>query len=251
MDIKIKIAVCDDTKKDMDILVDFLDDYAYKKKIDMEVETFLSGNDLIERYESNPAFDLLFFDVEMPVQSGIDVAHIVKTKFDNSVKVVFVSNYPKYMQDSFKVHPYHFLQKPVNEAMIEKLMDDFIRDYALSGTFVTVIDEFGKNFTVNIDDIYYIETFDAKKRMLTFVCKDRKIEARGVLNDWYDKLKDFAFHVLSRSTIVNLSHIHCISEEEILLDNGEKLWASRKYKKILLDNYLNQIVAIKRGGLLK
>ena len=43
------------------------------------------------------------------------MADRIKRNVDHDVKVVFVSNYPEYMQDSFKVHPYHFLQKKVTD----------------------------------------------------------------------------------------------------------------------------------------
>ena len=231
---KLKIAICDDTKQDIDNLTNILEDYEYNNKRDIDIDIFHSGDELLERYESPSVdFQLVFLDIEMPGESGIDVAQKIKNKYGHKVNIVFVSNYPEYMQDSFKVHPYHFLQKPVSKDQIDKLMKDVFRDIVLSNTYITVVDDFGKSYTVDIADIYAIQTIDAKKRLLSFEYKNSKQEARGILIEWYDKLKDYAFCLLSRSAMVNLAHIHCINEDEILLDNGEKLWVSKKNKKVL------------------
>ena len=34
-------------------------------------------------------------------------------KIDPHVFIIFVSNYPEYMQDSFRIHPFYYLIKPL------------------------------------------------------------------------------------------------------------------------------------------
>ena len=38
-------------------------------------------------------------------------------------------------------------------------------------------------------------------------------------------------------------------DQDVILDSGEKISVSKRNKKILVSQYLNQVVAIKRGGL--
>ena len=46
-----------------------------------------------------------------------------------------------------------------------------------------------------------------------------------------------------------LTHIHFFEGLDLILDNGEKILVSKRNKKRLMDQYLNQVVAINRGGL--
>lgn len=242
----LNLAICDDNEADREKLDRLLTEYAFCHDYDFYIEEFGNGEELLARYVKQDLFHVLFIDIEMPGESGIDVAYMVKQEVDHEVMVVFVSNYPEYMQDSFKVHPYHFLQKPVSEAMISRLMDDILYEITYHKTLVTIIDAYQKEYTVNINDIYYIETIDAKNKELSFHLYGEQISAKGILTTWANMLKDCAFHVCSRTVLVNLTHIHYINGTEIVLDNGEKISVSKNNKKLSLSSYLNQIVSVKR-----
>lgn len=242
----LNLAICDDNEADREKLDHLLTEYAFCHDYDFHIEEFGNGEELLTRYVKQDLFHILLIDIEMPGESGIDIAYMVKQTVDHGVMVVFVSNYPEYMQDSFKVHPYHFLQKPVSGAVISKLMDDILYEINYYKTLVTIIDAYQKEYTVNINDIYYIETIDAKNKELSFHLYGEQISAKGILTTWSNMLKDYAFHVCSRTVLVNLTHIHYINGMEIVLDNGEKIFVSKKNKKLLLSSYLNQIVSVKR-----
>lgn len=245
----LNIAICDDCEKDRRKMIHLLLRYAFAREYDFHIEEFQDGRQLQEQYRTKGAFQILFMDIEMPGESGIDLADRLKRTADYDVKVVFVSNYPEYMQDSFKVHPYHFLQKPVSDTDVQKLMDDVVFDMAYNKTLVTMVDGYENEYTVNIDDIYYLETVDAKNKELAFHLKDKTIHAKGILTTWSRSLQEHAFHVCSRTVLVNLTHIHFFEGLDLILDNGEKILVSKRNKKRLMDQYLNQVVAINRGGL--
>lgn len=141
------------------------------------------------------------------------------------------------------------LQKQVTDVEIQKLMYDVLLDMEHNKTLVSIIDGYKNEYIVNINDIYYLETVDAKNKELAFHLKDKTIHAKGILSTWSSSLHEHAFHVCSRTVLVNLTHIHFFNGLDVILDNGEKISASKRNKKILVSQYLNQVVAIKRGGL--
>ena len=246
---RLNVAICDDSEKDRKYFMQLLTKYAFAHDHDFHIVEFGDGQELKERYSDKDSFQILFIDIEMPGESGIDVAERIKRTIDHDVKVVFVSNYPEYMQDSFKVHPYHFLQKQVTDAEVQKLMDDVLFDVEHDKTLISIIDGYDNEYAVHINDIYYLETVDAKNKELAFHLKDKIIHAKGVLSNWSHALQEHAFYVCSRTILVNLTHIHYFNGLDVILENGEKISVSKRNKKVLLDNYLNQVVAIKRGGL--
>ena len=107
----LNIAICDDEAKEFEPLCHLLDVCSFQFNIDLHIDTYTNAQALLTRYrESTGApYQLLFLDIEMPDGSGITLADVIKRNFDHHVMIVFVSNYPKYMQDSFAVYPFHFL----------------------------------------------------------------------------------------------------------------------------------------------
>lgn len=243
----LNIAICDDEIKCINLLCRFLNEYSFRFDIDFRISSFSSGKDLINSYNKSEKYNILFLDIELPKENGIDIAYTVKHYFDKNVLCIFVSNYPKYMYDCFSVHPYQFIQKPITAAIIEKLMSDIISDIDEQSIYITIIDDTEKKYTLNINDLYYIETINAKSKDIAFYTNDNKIITKGTLTDWKNRLADNLFVPCSRTVFVNLLHIHYFQDEEIILDNDTKIHVSKRCKKAIMDEYLNKVVAVRRN----
>lgn len=241
----LKIAICDDDKKEAYILHSILDTYQMMHDIDFQISHFQNGKALIEAYSSPGTFHILFLDVEMPELDGIKTAELIRKLQDRRVIIVFVSNYPKYMQDSFSVHPYHYLQKPVSQEKIMDLMQHIIQDIEDEKILRTLIQSDQSEETINLKDILYIETIDAKHEFIKFHFENRSITTRGTLTKWEKELADYNFFLCYRGFLVNLIHIHFFDNRELVLNNGERIPISRKNEKTLRDLYLNRVVILK------
>ena len=84
-------------------------------------------------------FQLLFIDVEMPELSGLDVAKRIRKLPDRDVKIVFVSNYPEYMQNSFDFQAFQYLSKPLSYEKFNMVMNNIIEDFNLTHTVQFII----------------------------------------------------------------------------------------------------------------
>lgn len=180
----------------------------------------------------------------MPDGSGITLADVIKRNFDHHVMIVFVSNYPKYMQDSFAVHPYHFLQKPVPEVEMKQLLSDILEEYTKNLSLISVVDGYDREYTLNLKDVYYIEVKNAKSKELCFHMREDVVPAKGTITTWSSMLDETMFMMCSRTVLVNLSHIHYLKDCTIIFDNGASVSMSRRNRKLITDRYLNQVVAL-------
>ena len=95
---------------------------------------------------------------------------------------------------------------------------------------------------VNISDIFYIESVD--KRTFIYLEKD-VLRTDYRLYQLAEKLSDFGFVQISKSCIVNINTLESIkplinSRMEATLQNGERLYITRKY--------LDDIRQALRGG---
>ena len=79
----LNLAICDDNEYDCNELQRLLTAYSFQHHIDFHIEIFHSGNDLIHKYHTSNRFQVLLIDIEMPEESGIDIAEIIKLRIDH------------------------------------------------------------------------------------------------------------------------------------------------------------------------
>ena len=180
----------------------------------------------------------------MPDINGLYLAEKIK-KIDKHVYIIFISNYPKYMQDSFRIHPFYYLVKPVSDDIFIRTMNDIISSIESENRLVTLINIGERDETVNIKDIYYIDVEDSKKEILTFHFFNKKKTTKGTLQDWLKKLSPYDFFQCHRGIIVNLIHIHYFESGFAIMDNEEKIPISRKKQQQLKEIYSKNIVRLK------
>ena len=242
----LNIAICDDSKSDAQALYKMLNTCSFECDIDLHIDLFSNGKDLIEHYNKDNflQYHVLLLDIEMPSLNGIKTADIIKHTKDYNIIIVFVSNYPEYMHDSFSVHPYHFLQKPVKEDEVNRLISDIISDYNHNHSMIALLDCYDREYTINLKDVYYIDCTNSRAKQLSFYLRDSSIETRGTLSYWKSKLEDGSFISCTRTILVNLNHIHYIKDNRIILDNGNTITVSKRNKKFIIENFLNKVVAV-------
>ena len=170
-----KTAICDDNITEINILTNYLKQYEIEYDIEFKTDLYSSADALIEKYISVGMYDLLFLDVEMPGKNGLDAASIIRQRGDRDVRIIFVSNYPEYMQDSFNVQAFHYLSKPLSYECFSDVISRIIKYYEESHTTKVLISEDNVKEIVNIRDILYIETVKSQKDTLHFALKKHDI----------------------------------------------------------------------------
>ena len=241
----LKIGICDDDKSIIHQLTEILWRYQMATDHNFKISHYSNGLDLLSAYTEPHTYHILFLDVEMPEKNGIDTAREIRRLKDRAVNIVFVSHYPKYMQESFSVHPFYYIQKPLSENMIFELMGDIISEIQEQYVIYTLVDTMDAETTINIKDVLYINVQNSKAQTICFHLKDHAVNAKGTISHWKNALEDYGFLLCQRDILVNLSAIHYFSGNSIILHNGEHLPISRGNRKKIRDMYLNRIIAHK------
>ena len=162
----LNIAVCDDNIQSLTAMSDYLKKFEMNYDIDFKTSLFTNGADLLAEYKSSGVFHVLFLDVEMPEMSGLEIAQTVRSLPDRNVKIVFFSNYPKYMQDSFNVRAFHYLSKPLTYSNFEKIMQQLLSDFESSKVTKLLIKGDYSEELISIQDIISVNAEDSRKRRL-------------------------------------------------------------------------------------
>ena len=220
------IGICDDGIEVCQFIEKIIKEFSKTYSERLNVSVWYKGEDLKEYLEEGHSLDLLYLDIELFRLSGIDVAEYIRNRMeDRRMQIVYISGKQSYAQKLFKTQPMDFLVKPISKIQIEeslKLALHLLKEKAGRFRF-----ERGKEVHyILYPDILY---FCSHGRKIQIVTKAGKEEYYGKLNEISMQLPKEFLRIHS-SFLVNTEWIASYSYEQIVLENGEILNVSQKYR---------------------
>lgn len=79
------------------------------------------------KYMERNYFDVVFLDIEMPEVSGIELAKIIKDRYDN-IAIVFITAYDKYAVEAFRINAMDYIMKPFNREVLKETLERIIQN---------------------------------------------------------------------------------------------------------------------------
>lgn len=223
------IAIIDDDKLMSDFLKNICLNF-YEEK-DIIVDCFFNGTLLLE---SKNRYDLIFLDIELGIDNGIEIAKKLRNK-DKHVQIVIVSGYEKYKMSAYSIHCFDYLDKPVTSQKIDCILQEF-EDYTFSlkedeYIILKVLQGIKK---IYLSTIYYIEY---RERKIFIYTTSDTYSMYGKLSDLYEKLRRRGFGISHRAYIINFRKISMIQGNEITLADLTRLPLSKSKRNCFLEEF--------------
>jgi len=157
----LSIALCDDDIAFMHSMLKYIDIFSFSHlNLSISTHEFNNGYDLINSIKSGINYDVVFLDVEMPKINGLELAESIRAECHlEDVIIIFVSNYSRYMQDSFSSHPFYYFQKPLIEDSFINVLNEISEILYKKHKTYTVISSDMTEYLLNLDKIIYIESY--------------------------------------------------------------------------------------------
>lgn len=246
----LQIAICDDSGEDSRkiraLLEQILDEYSIRYGI----QIFEDGEELLD---SPAIFDLIFMDVRLNGEDGIEVAEKLYCR-NRASKIIFQSHLSQYCGDAVnKSHAFAFLEKPVEKQILEKQMRDFLETWrnaqetwvSLVQTGAAALKNKRQMVRLPVCDIYYFEC-QKNGKTIKAVTERGNFLYQGVLSDVEERMEPFGFAVCNRGILVNLNKIARLDGYGIIMTNGSKLPLSQRRSAVFKDKlqqfYYNPLV---------
>lgn len=227
------IAICDDNSADAEKIRFSLMDITQ----DLEMKCFSTGTELIESVKSGNNYSVLFQDVYLENESGIEVAKSVK-ELSPDTQVIFVTSSLDHAIDAFKVQATDYLVKPCSEADIVKA---FARVSVKMNTkySVPVVINTGKEIHVfHTEKVIKIES----DRHYTVICCSNNRTERLLINFSYvAELFGNKFIEIRRGLLVNPRFIEKISGVNVILADGSSYILPKAKKDAVTAKYIEYI----------
>lgn len=241
-----KIGVCDNDIAFGCRIEKYLQEYACRERLKIDITIFLSGDEYLRFLKKEPPLDVIFLDIGFGENTdGVMVGKVIRSDLKNeTTQIVYVSAMESYDLKLFKNRPIDFLVKPVEKRDIERVMKEYIRVFGHKSRNVFEYGIGRKKFRVRDDEIMYFQCVGRKVEIVTR--RGGNAEFYGNMEEVEGKLNENNFWRIHKSYIVNVSYISEFRAEEICLTNGEILPISRRRRKGIRDKILEERIRRKK-----
>jgi DNA-binding LytR/AlgR family response regulator len=232
----ITIAVCDDNEREVKEIAGYVREEFEKLNIVHKIIQCSNGEDLIYELDEVGQFDIVFLDIELGRDNGIDAAVTLRQK-NPYCQIIFVSGYKRYYKDAFRVQPFQFIDKPIDEQEIVEVIQAVAQKVVVDDQ-VFSFEYKWQQYRILLKDILY---FVSDYRVIRLQTKDGK---EYVFYGKMDEVEsaigehDAVFLRLHKSYMVNMAHIKVFNGEDVVMQDEKRFKISARKKKGVLEKYL-------------
>ena len=227
------IAICDDSKKDAEMIKFSLMDITDE----IEILWFSTGAELIDSIKSGTFYTLIFQDVYLENELGVDIAKAVK-ELSPDTQIIFVTTSLDHAIDAFRVQAIDYLVKPCSEAEVVKAFSRVTMRINKPSSSSVVMNS-GKNIR-----IFYPENvikIESDRHYTNIYCKNKKTERLLIKFSRVAESFDKNFIEIRRGLLVNPEYIERITGATVILSDGSTYILPKAKKDSVITQYTDYV----------
>lgn len=228
----VKIALCDNDFSDLEAIGVLLERYRTERNRKLKVVMFHDPLELLSAMEEqSERFDILFLDILMPFQNGIETAAEIR-QYNKDLKIIFLTSSLEFGVQAFSVNAYQYLLKPISVENFFPVMDALceICDKERASSFLLHC----KSGIVRVEprQIEYCEIIN--RTLLFHLTSGQVLECTGNMGEMYDHLAHYGcFLRVHRSYFINMDYVRQLSYRSITMSCLDEIPLPRgKYNEV-------------------
>lgn len=227
----INIAFCDDDNSILNEISGLLTKYCAQSEKEIRYRFFHSPLELMAEVEKGTRFDVLFLDILMPGQFGIDAAMEIR-KTDENVKIIFLTSSAEYAVQSYSVGAYYYQMKPIEEETFLKLLDSVLGTCENEHEKSLILRCKNGITRVDLRQLMYCEVMH--RTVFLHLDHGKVYESVGTLDELHREVASYdCFIRPHRSYLVHLGYISSINYRGIVMSDNTEIPIPRgKYHEI-------------------
>ncbi|MDF2587340.1 MAG: Response regulator of the LytR/AlgR family [Anaerocolumna sp.] len=230
------IGICDDEILQIKVNGLYIKEIAKKNKFEVDIKGFESSRKLFHFLSENE-LDILFLDIDLGVDSGIEIATKLASLYPNII-VIFVTGHREFANEAFDVEAMGYVVKPVEALKMERVLKKAILQVTAiknqKPVSTLVITEENLKKKINQAEIIYIERLQTKSIIHT---KNKVYKVYEPITSLCKRLNQDFLRV-NQSEIVNIHEIKEIKDNLVYLKNNISMSIGRTFRKSVIDTYL-------------
>lgn len=222
-----RILIVEDEPEAAAALLDAIKRYGDENSMQFQVSWLRSTIDLV-----NPTFDLIFMDIDLGVENGMDAAREIR-EVNRSTLIIFVTNLAQYAVQGYEVNALDFIVKPFTYGSFSLRMDRAMEVLRRrEGRSISVQTRSGlRIFPASNLVRVWMHGHDVNYGL----SDGSKVTARGSLKKTETMLGGTPFLKISSGCVINMSHVRGVKDAAITLSDGSVAYISRANKRRCLE----------------
>ena len=218
-----RIAICDDENLFTEELKELVSSYMMEKGLVFEIDTYSSGEALVELGIEVVRYTVVFLDINMDKVDGVKTAEMIR-KASREVFIVFVTAYVDYSLEGYRFDIVRYLLKGNGnfQSKVNECMDAIIDKMNYSVTKRKFDFKEGRK-EISLERLLYIES---NLHILEFHVMEDDMNVYTMyetLNVFENRLAEDDFIRIHQSYLVNAKHIKNVVRCKVILTNGAEL----------------------------
>lgn len=224
----LEIAICDDEILVTGKIERMLENIAQKVMTEINTDVFYDGDTLVDYIKCGKRYDIIYLDIEMKKQNGVDAARNIR-KLDYNVLIIYVTSHESFVREVFEVSAFRFMVKPIESKTFEKYFLDAKKEILRKPKYFQY--QYNKiTHRVLINDVMY---FQSDKRVIYIITEEGSEKCYGKLNDIEKQLikSNIYFYRTHQSFLVNPKYVMVYTYDSIELIDGTILTISENRRE--------------------
>lgn len=210
-----KIAFCDDDASALNEMQKFLNQYCRERNREITCAAFHSPLELLAEMERGARYDILFLDILMPGQTGIEAAEEIRN-YDTNVKIIFLTSSPEYAVQSYTVRAFFYQLKPLQIGDFFRVLDAALEECRQEREKSLILRCGGVITRIEPGQLEFCEVIH--RTLLFHLSSGKVLESTGSLDELDRQLAPYGcFLRVHRSYIVNLDYVQNISHRAVTM----------------------------------
>ena len=221
-----KIAICDDSKLDRQLLKVVIQTYFENNEEEFKIFEYELGDNLLDDIE----VELLFLDIIMNETNGMKIARKLRD-IQFKAPIIFLTAHADYAVESYEVYAAGYLLKPYDTNKLTLLLDEVLQRSVQKRIAVKVKKQ---HRYLEINDIMYVES---DKHVLNIHLKDsRVIQTTEKLSELEKTINSKRLIRCHQSYLVNMEYIKD-AKTDFILSNDIRIPIRVRGRKETIEKY--------------
>jgi DNA-binding LytR/AlgR family response regulator len=229
----LNISLVDDDGAFLADLKSRVERHLAEREIESNVCAFPDAESFWEHHRRTPS-DLVFLDIMLPGDNGISTARAIHAA-DKGTAIVFLTSSPEFAMVGYGVNALFYLLKPVDDDKIRQAVEA-CRKRLSERNRIVVKTETGL-VGINVETITHLEIMNRHVRIHAPPAAHMH---RGKLSDLAGTLPP-GFAQVHKSFYVNLDRVTALMPTRAVLDDGQSVPISRRFRKDAADRFFSRI----------
>lgn len=223
------ICILDDDQFDAQHVRSMVDAYMNQRKIEVHcIDVYHDATSLLTDHKR---YDLLFLDIEVGKENGIEIAKKMK-QYSPEMMIIVITSYLKYSIEGYKIQAARYLLKPVPANLLYSELDEVLSLYGHDDYLV--IEQAMGIRRIARAQIYYIES--AGRRSCVHM-ESEALDCKETIGHWKELLNTY-FVECYKGVLVHVKWINRIEKDMLYLENGIGLPLARRREDAVHQQWL-------------